>query len=169
MTVNQPNLITNLNVDLLLEAAKSNDDLGVVLRAHMEFERAMIRLLEVKFPNYGALEHNSFKQHLKSLRALGATGPLFRIADQVNVIRNRMAHVKGKDIKTALTDKDLKELCSQASGVFGGLKDVLDFVATIGSEGPKTLRQFSRAKQFLAIASMAAAAIDTIPQRELAA
>ncbi|MFA5950787.1 MAG: hypothetical protein WC807_10950 [Hyphomicrobium sp.] len=150
---------------MILEAAASNDDIGVIVRAHLELERAMIRALEKKYPKYEALKHDSFAQHLRALRALGAEGAIFQIADELNKIRNGIAHLK-KGIKTSISETDIRNLCSQASGAFGGRQDVLGFVCRLGDEGPKPLKEFSKAKQLLVISAMAAMAIDTIPQRE---
>lgn len=169
MTSIRPNYTTHLDVGLLADALKSNDDLTIVLRGHMELERAMVRVLDAKFPKYSCLAHNSFAQHLRAFRALGATGPIFQIADQANKIRNSLVHTKNGNVKTTLTAEDLHHLCAQSSGAFGGLRDVLDVVTQLGSEGPKPLREFGRAKQFLVITAMAAAAIDAIPQREVEA
>lgn len=160
-----PDLITEIDVAMLMECMSSNDDLGVVLRTHLEIERAMIRVLEKKYPNYGALKHDRFTQHLKALRALGATGPIFQIADQINNTRNELAHVK-KGAKMKLSEKDIVQLRSQASGAFGNCTDVLDFIVDFGKPGPLELRHHSLAQQFAVIGFMAAAAIDTIPQRE---
>jgi hypothetical protein len=137
-----------------------------VLRTHLEIERAMIRTLEAKFPNYSALKHNSFAQHIRSLRALGASGPIFQIADQVNKTRNELAHVKG-DGRSKLSETDLKQLCSQANGAFG--RDVLRFNIILGGAAGRPLQEFPLGQQFAIIGFMAAAAIDTIPQRELVA
>lgn len=162
----QPEWITQIDHRIIKEALASNDDLGIVLRAHLELERAMIRVLEKKFPNYAALEHRSYAAHLRALRSLGAIGPIFQVADQVNKVRNEMAHVK-KGGKTSLTERDVKELCSQASGAFGGYKDVLDFTLQHDEGAPKKLRDLPLRHQFFLISMLAAAAIDTIPQREL--
>lgn len=124
----------------------------------------MVRVLAEKLPNYAALKHENFTQHLNALRSLGATGRLFQIADQVNKIRNSMAHVK-RGLKTKINEKDIRELCSQASGVFGGAKDVLSFNFTYDGV-TQELRKHSLAHQLFAIAIMAAAGIDTIPERE---
>ena len=159
-----PNWITAIDEEMLGECLRSNDDLGVVLRTHLEIERAMIRVLEQKFPNYDALRHDRFSQHIRSLRALGATGPLFQVADVVNQVRNEMAHVK-KGVRTKLSSDDLEKLRSQANGMVG--RDIFEFTVSFPGAGTRKLRDCSLSQQFTWIGFLAAAAIDTISQREV--
>jgi hypothetical protein len=161
----QPMWITNLDLKRFLVALRSNDDVGAVIRSHYELERAAIRALGKLYPNYDALQHRYFSQHIRALAALRAEGKIFQAARYINKVRNGFAHEGVEEI----TQKHLAELCSQVSGAFANVRDVREFVATLDSVGPKPLGEFPLRQQFVAIAAMCAAAIDTIPERDAAA
>lgn len=161
----QPVWTTDINFKRVLAALKSVDDIGVVIRSHYELERAAVRALQKLYPRYDALGHQYLSQHMKALRAVGAQGKIFQAADYINRVRNEFAHGGTEQI----SQQHLSELCSQVSGAFGSVPNVLDFVGTIDSVGPKPLREFPLRQQFAVIVAMCAAAIDTIPARDAAA
>lgn len=115
--VDQPVFVTEVDTEKLAEALSSNDDVGVVLRAHLQIERAMVRVLEQKFPHYAELEHQYYSQHMKSLRALGATGPIFDLAHEINKIRNDMAHLRKRE-RTRILEDDVKRLRNHSLRAF---------------------------------------------------
>ncbi|PLX36037.1 MAG: hypothetical protein C0605_08370 [Hyphomicrobiales bacterium] len=162
---NEKSYISQIDVDLVKEALASNDDVGVVLRAQFEIERALVRVLDEKYPNYPALGHRYLHQHLNALRAIGIEGSVIRIARKVSQVRNDMAHV-GKGVRTKIEKEDLGELYSNAAEIFG-MEDFGEFKVQIGQDNePKLLKEMPLAAQFLLIAAAAAMALDAYLQIE---
>lgn len=157
--------ISQIDTDLIKEALSSNDEIGVVLRAQFEIEKAVVRVLERKYPKYSALKHRYFNQHLKALRALGMDAQILKIAQKVNQVRNDMAHV-GKGIKTKVAEKDIQELYAHASGIFGG-EEFPEFTVQIGKNNEsQRLKEMPISSQFLLIAAMTAMAFDAYLEHE---
>jgi hypothetical protein len=105
--------LSSLPADVYLEAARSEDDIGVLLRSHYLIESACRNLCEVLYPNYGALGHENLSQYLRAIRAIGFSAPVLRMADVVNKHRGPSAHVKARVITAIHVD----ELNAQSSGV----------------------------------------------------
>lgn len=149
--------LSSLPVDVYLEAAKSEDDIGVLLRSHYLVESACRNLCEVLYPNYGALGHESLSQYLRAVRAIGFSAPVLRMADVVNKHRGPSAHVKSR----VITAKHVDELNAQSSGVLkisGTLLSVGSLQASDGRLVPIT--QAPLRIQYVMLSMNCAGAID---------
>lgn len=105
--------ISSLPADVYLEATRSEDDIGVLLRSYFLVECACENLCKVLYHDYAKLQHDSLSKHLRALRALGMTAAAFRMADVVSKHRGPSAHVRARSI----TAEHVAELNAQSSGV----------------------------------------------------
>ncbi|MBL4756504.1 MAG: hypothetical protein JKY32_02325 [Rhizobiales bacterium] len=157
-----------IDTEIILACFRSNDDMGIVLRVHMEVERSMIRELERRFPNYGALKFQFFDQHLKALKAFGKFTPLSDAITQINVTRNKFAHVRNIR-KTDLTQSDLNNLYHHTAAAFTSVPDLKKIDVKIDEEGlHESLIDLTPARQFAIIGAMIVGAIETMRQRQSA-
>jgi hypothetical protein len=86
------------DIDKLIAAAETEDEIGVVLRMHLAMEKILNHYLRfritsdlapyIKIPNYTA-------QKIALVAALGMPIPFLAAAHEVNRIRNSMAHDGG--------------------------------------------------------------------------
>lgn len=156
-------LITDINLQRFEAAFLSGDDVGAVIRCEFEVEQAAHRALRTIFPKYDKFAHRYLSDHLKTFRAFGCEGPIFQVADYIKKVRNEFAH-KGVE---AITDIHIKELSSQAGTAFGG-RHVRDWTLrqnTWGIEQDTKWSDLPNRQQFVLVAALDAASLDTIPQR----
>ncbi|MNJ48982.1 hypothetical protein D3C77_441940 [compost metagenome] len=97
------------NSAALIAAAETEDELGAVLRFHLATENLLSFYINER--NKGELskyakEPNNFGGKLALAAAFGLPIPLARIAHQINVIRNKLAH----EPQSSISDGDLSEL-----------------------------------------------------------
>jgi hypothetical protein len=164
----QSTYLTHVDLRQVEAAMRSNDDVGIVLRAQLVVEQALYRVLIAKYPNYNALGHTFGAQHIKALKALlqepDKSFPLLQVAEAINKLRNKLAHGE-IDVTNPIGDEHLKKLHSQAAGAFP-MHDLRDFKIQLADTSPKRMDEFGAAHQIFLLCLMTASAIDTIPQRE---
>jgi hypothetical protein len=105
--------LSSLPTDVYLEAIKSEDDIGTLLRSHYLIEVACENLCNVLYADYPLFRHDTLSKHLRALRAYGFSAAAFRMADIVNKHRGAMAHLQGR----VITAEHVQELNAQSSGV----------------------------------------------------
>jgi hypothetical protein len=105
--------LSSLPADVYLEATKSADDIGVLLRSYFLVECACENLCKVLYYDDAQFQHDSLSKHLRALRAYVFSAAVLRMADVVSKHRGPGAHVKAR----AITVEQVSELNAQSSGV----------------------------------------------------
>lgn len=154
--------ISSLPADVYLEATRSDDDIGVLLRSHYLVEIACENLCRVLYPDYGQLDHDSLSKHLKALRAFGFSAPVLRMADVICKQRGRTAHVKAREI----TASHVADLNNQSSGVLaipGTLLKVGQLSTTDGR--PISIKEAPLRVQYAVLSAVCALSIDYMAEK----
>lgn len=110
----EPVFQVSFDVPTLVKHLSAEDPLGLVIRAHIYVESALIRLIETALIKRDALDVTRWRFPLKVRLAvaLGRIDPSDRPAyDALNRLRNRFAH----DLHTELCDQDERDLYNTLS------------------------------------------------------
>ena len=152
-----------IDTTLIRSALHSDDEIGIILRGHMLVERALLQACEKFYVSYSALGHRYSSQHLKALRARGATGSLFEAVHYVNEIRNKVAHAKIEPSLTSIQSEYTK-LVKATQDTFPN-DDILNFDFQHNNDAPTKIKDLPESRQFLLFCTMIASAVSIMPQR----
>ena len=97
---------TGLDVQVVLDALNSEDDVGVFLRGHHLVEQAADQACRSLYENYDALGHDTLTKHLNALAARGAKGTVFEAARIIAKHRRDFAHTR----RFAIDDNHVAQL-----------------------------------------------------------
>lgn len=108
-----------LDVDGLIRAVKTEDNIGCVLRCHLIAESIMEKAIESKTPieacNIFDFKRNriSYYTKLQLCTALGMPMGLMHYLNRLNKIRNKFGHDIDYDLERTLID-DLADICDKS-------------------------------------------------------
>ncbi|MFM0058547.1 hypothetical protein PQR64_23275 [Paraburkholderia phytofirmans] len=95
-------LRTLLNPGTIIAAAETDDEIGCVLRLHLQVEQLLVVYLSTKLKapiTEYVQEPQEFSRKLALAVAFGFPLPFAAVAKQVNRIRNELAHRDGKSLE----------------------------------------------------------------------
>ncbi|MCP9630443.1 hypothetical protein NML43_25405 [Rhodopseudomonas palustris] len=145
-----------IDVDRLTRAMDTSDDIGSVLRIHLELERALTHVVAAILPLPEKAKLNYPSQKINFLLAAGI--PEFRLkpAAIINSIRNGMAHRESKDV---IEENDLPSLFQAINVVIANrLTEEFELVRhRNGAQTSKKYKDMSPREKFCFLGSMAIA------------
>ena len=154
--------LSNVPAEIYLEATRSEDDIGVLLRSHYLVETACESLCKILYYDYSQLRNESLSKHIRALRAFGFAAAALRMADVINKHRGGAAHVKTRIISA----DHVSELDSQSSGVMNMPGTILQFGELPTSDGRNVpIREAPLRMQYAVLSAICAIAIDNMAEK----
>lgn len=151
----------DINTGKLMRAMTADDDIGAIVRLHLEIDRALVHIIKAMVP---APEHFRMRftgQRINFLRALGLPNLRLEPVSVINSVRNKFAH---EDRETIL-EADVLNLKQAVEALYARkLPDTFEvrYHKKDGSERRWVYREMNHKERFCFLGSLALAGLAAV-------
>jgi hypothetical protein len=151
----------NIDIDRLVRAMDTPDDVGSVLRVHLELERALDHVIGKVLPKAEKAGWRYPSQKMNFLLAMGIPDFRMRPAQIINSIRNGIAH---KERQESLNEGEVSDLFRAVNAVVGNrITEDFEFVHNqSGRITSKLYREMSVREKFCLLGFLAIGTIASL-------